>query len=223
MISAIDSNSTNQAVSAETAANGEVMGKDDFLNLLVTQLKYQDPLNPVDSAEFTAQLAQFSSLEQLYNISDSLGQLDVLNEGINNMQAMSYIGKEVYSYQNSLNLTEGNAANAFFGIDAEAAKVSINISDSDGNIIRSISLGTTGSGENQISWDGLDNQGSEAEDGIYTFEVLAYDHNDELIDTTCYTKNKITGITYNNGEPCLNSGQLTIPLSSMFKISDDQT
>jgi flagellar basal-body rod modification protein FlgD len=223
MISAIDSNSTTQAVNSETAATGEVMGKDDFLNLLVTQLKYQDPLNPVDSAEFTAQLAQFSSLEQLYNISAGMDKLDVLNEGINNMQAMSYIGKEVYSYQNSLNLTEGNDANAFFGIDADAAKVSINITDSNGNSIRTIGLGATSAGQNQISWDGLDNHGAEVENGIYTFEVLAYDNNDKMINTTSYTKNTITGITYNDGEPYLNSGQLTIPLSSMFKISDDQT
>ncbi len=87
----------SSAVSTETqtSASAEILGKDDFLNLLVTQLQHQDPLNPAESTEFTAQLAQFSSLEQLNNINDNLKNMELFQTSVTNSQAVSYIGKEI--------------------------------------------------------------------------------------------------------------------------------
>jgi flagellar basal-body rod modification protein FlgD len=223
MISAIDTNSTTQTVSSRDTATADVMGKDDFLNLLVTQLKYQDPLNPVDSAEFTAQLAQFSSLEQLYNVNDNLGGLDGLQKGINNLQATSYIGKKLFSYGNNLELADKNEVAGYFEIGADADTVTVNISDNAGNLVRTIEKGSATQGQQSFSWDGLDNEGAESDPGIYSFEIVAYDQNGELVDTVCYTKDTITGITYNDGVPYLNASQRSIPLSSVFRISDDQS
>ena len=92
-ISAVDA-STSQNMEL-TAMTSKVMDKDDFLNLLITQLQNQDPLNPTDSTEFTAQLAQFSSLEQLNNVNQNLQTLQLYQASINNAQTVSFIGKEV--------------------------------------------------------------------------------------------------------------------------------
>ncbi len=79
----------------ETTAASKVMGKDEFLRLFTTQLKYQDPLKPMDGTEFTTQLAQFSSLEQLMNMNQSLLNLTAYQQSLNSNMAVSFIGKTV--------------------------------------------------------------------------------------------------------------------------------
>ncbi|MGC2061485.1 MAG: flagellar hook capping FlgD N-terminal domain-containing protein [Thermodesulfovibrionales bacterium] len=78
-----------------TAAAGTTMGKDEFLKLFTSQLKYQDPLKPMDSTQFTTQLAQFSSLEQLYNVSASMQQVSLLQQQANNASAAGLIGRNI--------------------------------------------------------------------------------------------------------------------------------
>ena len=80
------------ASTAQSSAAVKILGKDDFLNMLIAQLQHQDPLNPADSTEFTAQLAQFSSLEQLSNIHDSLENMEQFQASLTHSQAVSYIG-----------------------------------------------------------------------------------------------------------------------------------
>ena len=99
---------SNTSVGTETSAlPSKVLDKDAFLELLITQLQNQDPLNPTDSVEFTAQLAQFSSLEQLNNVNDNLEQLQNFQASINNSQAVALIGKDITANGNFLQLTNG--------------------------------------------------------------------------------------------------------------------
>ena len=95
----INSSASSGALLSTTQSN--VMGKDDFLNLLITQLQNQDPLNPTDSTEFTAQLAQFSSLEQLGNVNENLTELKHFQASINNSQAVALIGKAITAKEGS--------------------------------------------------------------------------------------------------------------------------
>ena len=111
------------------------MDKDAFLNLLVTQLQNQDPLNPTDSVEFTAQLAQFSSLEQLSNVNDNLEQLQNYQASINNSQAVSLIGKDITAKGNALQLKDGGPAGCNFSLDGSAAIVTISLYDSTGEFV----------------------------------------------------------------------------------------
>ena len=92
-INAIDS--TAASVDTQSSVPVKILGKDDFLSLLVAQLQHQDPLNPAEGTEFTAQLAQFSSLEQLSNINDNLENMELFQTSMTNSQAVSYIGKEI--------------------------------------------------------------------------------------------------------------------------------
>ena len=87
--------STTTGAAQTTGGPTQELDRDAFLNLLITQLQNQDPLDPTDSVEFTAQLAQFSSLEQLGNVNDNLKLLQDFQASINNSQAVSLIGKEI--------------------------------------------------------------------------------------------------------------------------------
>ncbi|MFQ5752983.1 MAG: flagellar hook assembly protein FlgD, partial [bacterium] len=121
-----------------------VLGKDDFLKILVTQLTHQDPINPIKGEEFAAQLAQFSSVEQLHNINSNLENvLDMdllLNQAINNTLATTLIGKEVKSIGNRVSLHEGESVNLHYRLSSPASKVVIEIKDSAGTLVRSVEL-----------------------------------------------------------------------------------
>ena len=204
----------------ETKKN-DALGKDDFLKLLVTQLQYQDPLNPADSAQFTAQLAQFSSLEQLGNINDNLGGLQLSQTALNNSQAVNFIGKTVTSFGNSIHLTEGVSDDLQFELGADAKAVFMNIYDVAGNYIKTVESGALSAGEQTLKWDGTDQDGNKVYDGAYTFEVSAVDTDDNMVNTTTFTSGRITGVTFKNGSLCLLAGNKEIPIDTVIQVTED--
>ena len=221
MISETQTVNSSSQTNSDVQSSNQVMGKDDFLNLLVTQLKYQDPLNPTDSTEFTAQLAQFSSLEMLENINSNV---EITNEGqasLTNSQAVSYIGKKVYAFGSDINVSDGVSNSINFELAANASAVYINIYDQLGNLVDNIQEGTMDAGENQVTWDGKNTDGEQVEDGTYSFEVYAYDYNENSVDTIAYMENDITGVSYYDNQPYLYSGDITIPISSVFKVLEN--
>ena len=158
-----------------------MMGKDDFLHLLVTQLQNQDPLNPTDHTEFTAQLAQFSSLEQLHNVNDNLTQLQNFQASTNNTQAVSMLGKEITAKGNYLQLTDGKASGCDFSLSRDAALVTVNIYDSTGRFVSAFENKNLPAGRHTLEWDGKDNDNIPVKDGHYTFAIQATDANDQKI------------------------------------------
>jgi flagellar basal-body rod modification protein FlgD len=157
-----------------SSAPTKEMGKDQFLHLLLAQLEYQDPLNPMDDKEFVAQLAQFTSLEELKNINTSL---DGLNEGAERQEmlsAVSFIGKQVRAEGDSISKdADGNITRAYFSFDQPAANVFANIFDENGNIVRTENLGSMQGGFYEYTWDGLDYKGAEMPQGVYDVYLAA--------------------------------------------------
>ena len=169
---------------ALSAPNPNILGKDDFLTLLVTQLQHQDPLNPQDSTEFTAQLAQFSSLEQLGNVNDNLEYLKLAMSSANNTEAVSLIGKQIIAAGNSIQLDDGAGVACNFELAGDTSAVAVNIYDTNGNFIRAFEGGALNAGAHALEWDGKDSEGKSVPDGAYTFEVLAVDYNNQMVNAT---------------------------------------
>lgn len=159
-------------------APGEI-GKDGFLTLLIEQMKHQDPMDPMDTSEYTAQLAQFQALEEAQNQSALLEQglqSDyILSQAINNTLAGSLVGTEVKAYGEQVNVTEGEGSDISFELPKMADEVEILILDGDGNEVRKIQLGRTQEGEQTISWNGEDNAGKALADGNYTVDITMTD------------------------------------------------
>lgn len=152
----------------QSATKGKsTLGKEDFLNLLVTQLSHQDPLNPMEDKDFTAQMAQFSSLEQLTNISTGIGALAQGAQRQEMLSAVSFIGKEVMAEGDSISVASGKASTMSFTIEEPATKVAINIYDSAGGIVRTIQKGAMQAGTYDVEWDGKDSNGNPVADGVY--------------------------------------------------------
>ena len=204
---------------AFTAPKTNILGKDDFLTLLVTQLQHQDPLNPQDSTEFTAQLAQFSSLEQLGNVNDNLEYLKLAVASANNTEAVSLIGKEIIATGNTIQLDGGAADACYFELDRETSAVAVNIYDERGNFIRTFEGGGLSAGAHALQWDGKDNEGNSVPDGDYTFDVLAVDFNDEMVKATTYTTGKVAGVVFRNNITYLVTGNQEIAMGDVIRIS----
>lgn len=209
---------STQAAGAAT----KELDRDAFLNLLITQLQNQDPLNPTDSTEFTAQLAQFSSLEQLGNVNDNLKQLQYFEASINNSQAVSLIGKEITANGNSLSLADGQPAACEFKLDGAASVVVISIYDHAGGFVRSFESENLAAGQHTLHWDGTDQNGNLAASGNYTFEVLAAGPNGNNVKTTTYFNGQVNKIVFENNITYLIAGDQRVALGDIVQVGEIQ-
>lgn len=176
------------------------MGKEDFLKLLVAQLSQQDPLNPQDGAEFVAQLAQFSSVEQLMNIRGGLDTLALAQQASTSAQVVGFIGREVVALGDQVRLDAG-AGEASFALGADAASVTVDVVNGEGKTVASVDGGRLGAGEQTVRLAGVRDADGNALEGDYTFRVRAKDAKGNAIDATTFTRGLVTGVTFENGYP----------------------
>ncbi len=193
------------------------LGKEDFLKLLIIQLQYQDPLSPMKNTEFMAQLAQFSSLEQLQNVNSNLQANFLLTQSLNNSLATNLIGKRVVALGNEIYLTGDEGEEITFDL-AEDAGVTVEIYDTEGNLVKTLKGGALSSGRNQIHWDGKDNDGNSLPAGNYSFEVKATDSEGNSVDVTTYSTGLVTGVKFEDGNAVLMLGDQEINLSEIIEI-----
>lgn len=212
-------NSAVTATDEKSSAPVKILGKDDFLNMLITQLQHQDPLNPADSTEFTAQLAQFSSLEQLNNIHDSLKNMAQFQAALTHSQAVSYIGKQITAYGNGLQLKEGQTATCRFELAADAAMTAISIYDATGGFVNSFETGSLGSGRQSAAWNGMDLDGNRMPPGLYRFEIQAVDATQQSLAVTPLMSAAVTGVSFKDDTAHLMTELQTVPLDDVIDVS----
>lgn len=208
--------------SAAKATPG-TLSKDQFLKLLIEQLKHQDPLSPMQNTEFTSQMAQFSQLEQLYNVNTNLTSMTQASLSANNAQSLGLIGKEIKAAGNSIEVANGNTSTLNFNLPSTASGASVAISDAKGNVIASIDAGAMANGDNSITWDGRDAAGQPVASGTYTFSVNAHDLQGNNIPATTYMKGVVKSVSIQNGVSYLNVGNSRIPLGDVIEVSQPGT
>lgn len=190
-------NSTNGSQTQTT--NKTSLGKDDFLKLMIAQLKNQDPLNPMEGTEYASQLAQFSSLEQLTNLNSYLKQsIDsnfLLTQSVNNTMMANLIGKEVKVSGNDLNVVGQDSISLGYNLPTNAKSVIINIYNENGTLVKKLD-GTKETGLNKLSWDLSDNNGVKVNNGTYYYEIEATNLYDEKMTLNSFKVGLIDGIRY---------------------------
>ncbi len=222
---AINAISTNTIPgSGNTQASTDVLGKDEFLQLLVAQLQNQDPLKPMESTEFTAQLAQFSSLEQLFNVNDNLSDLGNNQLTMNNTQTIAMIGKTAWVSGNIVEKSEESDIDIHFGLDGNALETVVNIYSPQGDFVKTISAGAMGAGDHSVPWDGTDSEGRTVSDGFYQFEVLAGDAAGAAVETETFIVGVVSGVTFDdNGVAQLIVNDMSIPMNSVVHVAETES
>ena len=167
------SSATNTSTSAANPAkNTAAESQDRFLKLLVTQMKNQDPLNPMDNAQVTSQMAQLSTVSGIDKLNATLQALSSSMIASQSMQAASMIGHVVMVPGNGVDLVNGKGS-AAVDLTQPADSVSVAISDASGRVVRNMQLGSQGSGAVPFQWDGLNDAGQLLADGSYQFNATA--------------------------------------------------
>lgn len=194
------------------------LGRDDFLNLLVTQLQYQDPLNPMDSTDFTAQLAQFSSLEQLTNMNDQLQVLTDTQSALRNAQAVAYIGETVLCEGNGTQIADGRPQPLHVHLAAPAADVFVSIYDDTGALRASTTAGAMAAGRGSIDWPGTDMNDNPLPNGHYRFEVAAVDASGNAVAVSPRSAGRVSGVAFEDGQAALVVNGQSIRLEDVIEV-----
>ena len=208
-----------------TAAAGGELGKQEFLKLLIAQLEMQDPFEPVDNTDMIAQLAQFSSLEQMENMNQSLSDnLDMdlmLGQLLNNTMATTLIGKGIRSKDDAFVLERGEEATLGYRLEGNAVTVSATITDSSGIEVAVLEDLETSEGDHTFTWDGKDEDGNLLASGDYTFEISATDGGDNEVAATELFLGHVEGVRYIDGSAYVIVNGRELLLSSVTEVLED--
>lgn len=209
------------AQQSATQSDPSALDKNAFLKLLTTQLQQQDPTQPMDSTAFVAQLAQFSTLEQMNNTNDTLTKMLAAQSTALQTTAANFVGKNAVFQSNEVTLTAGSPVTINATLPQPAANVNVVIQDQAGNQVRTIGLGSAPAGLTHITWDGLDGNGNQAESGQYTVQVQATDASGNPMTVTQSWSAPITGVSYDtSGTPTFLAGGISVPLSSISELDE---
>ena len=190
--------SLNQATTAATgtgtkkSSTDSVMGKEDFLKLLVAQLQNQDPLNPDDPTEFTAQLAQFSSLEQLFTLNKSMENMVTSNANSDRFTTLNTIGKSVAYFDGSFSLGD-EPVEIGYKLDGEATEVTLSIQQK-GVTVATLKGTDLETGSHFMTWDGKLADGKQAAQGEYDIVIQAKAATEESVGVAPLVKSVVTGV-----------------------------
>ena len=191
---------------------------DTFLNLLTTQLKNQDPLEPMKSSEFVNQLVQFSQVEQAINANKNLEKILAAQAANQAAASLGYIGKTVEAKGNTVPLKDGNAEFTY-ALAEKAESTLIIITNDKGDLVFS-AQGNTDAGKHGFVWDGLDKNGNQAPDGAYKITVAARTDDDDIIDITINVVAQITGIETTDDGLFLVSGDVKLPFADVVSVRE---
>lgn len=189
-----------------------------FLTLLVTQLKNQDPLNPLDNAQVTSQLAQLSTVNGINRLNDTLSSLVASFGASQYLQAANLVGRDVLAPGEQITLAGGRASGGF-NLPESAENVVVTITDAGGQRVRAQSLGQLAAGAQRFEWDGKTDAGADANDGKYAVSVTAT-IGGKTVPLDALASGKVTGIVSGgNGTQVEIAGLGLVDLTSIKKIN----
>ena len=194
------------------------LNKDDFMKLLIAQLKNQDPNAPVDAKEFVTQLSQLTSVEQLTNMSTQLKGLQMATTSLVNNQAAGFVGKQIEANGEKLYLGDLGGASSGINLPQAAETVTVTVRDAQGQAQRTIQLNGVKPGITPITWDGNNDEGERLAAGSYTMSVEAKNKNGDPVIATGQIKGIVSSVSYEHGFPELVVGDARVALANVTSI-----
>jgi flagellar basal-body rod modification protein FlgD len=188
---------------------------DTFLQILTTQLKNQNPLDPLDTNQFTQQLVQFTGVEQQLKTNQFLEAMMLANQNAGSSQAVGYIGKEITASGVKSELVNGSAK-WHFAVD-EASTINVTVKDADGNVVYT-KQGNVGAGESVFNWDGIGSNGEEMPPGTYSINIQAKNADGKSVGVATEMTGEVTGVDLTGTEPVLLVGSARVNMSAVMSV-----
>jgi len=211
------SSSLSSALGATSSATGpKQLGQEDFLKLLVTQLKNQDPLKPIENEAFIAQLAQFSQLEQSSKLVTLMQQNLDAQAADRQLSLVPLVGHKVMLNGASVELGSGPATMGYT-LAGDAASVQVSVLNASGVTIKTSNLGTQTAGAHLVTWDGTDQNGQTMPAGTYYFSVAAKDVQGKDVASTLSSLATVSGVRMEEGAAKLVIGSRTVDTSNVLE------
>ena len=208
--------SSYQSYEKKNEKKSDELGRDTFLTMIVKKKKNQDPLNPMEGTDFSTQLAQFSQLEQLIGLNDSIESMSNAFKDKSQNDVTGYLGKEVTGNIDSIEVKNGTPSTGAYNL-SQPAEVMISITNSEGKEIKNLYPGQKMAGAYSIRWDGTDNSGKQVEDGSYKYTVMA-DTGSGFIEVPTTVSGEVEKISYSNGKPYLMVNGMPVDPESLKEI-----
>lgn len=203
----------------------KTLGKDDFLNIMITQMKNQDPTNPFKAEQMASEMAQYASVEQLQNVNQNLNKMSEKNKPLERMSMTNLIGKTVTIDKQRFPHLEGEVENLSFNLSRSSTLLKAVIIDGNGEEIAEKELGAQPAGEVSFNWDGLKKNTLPAKSGEFTLKVQAKDEKGRIIETNPRTTGKVIGVSFEGNEPIFLVGdaqhQDKVTMQNMVRIEMD--
>lgn len=217
-IDALGNNATTTASSPAGTNPKGILGKDDFLKLLLLELKYQDPTSPMDSEKILSQTSQLAALESSENTNKALETLAASLSASMQFSGISAIGKIADTGSNAVVLEQGANTDFQLYFPSDATGGNVNILDVNGNILKSIPMGATSAGVAKYSWDGTNNNGVKLDAGVYYAESM-YTKADGTTAKSRVGLYPIESIKFEGGKTYAKLGGSYIDFSSIKEIT----
>jgi flagellar basal-body rod modification protein FlgD len=210
------SSSSTLSASDQANLNNQIAGNfTTFLTLLTTQLQNQNPLDPLDTNQFTQQLVQFASVEQQMNMNTQLQTLVALQQTAQNSQALGFVGKTVTVNGSTAPLTNGQAQWTFN--PSSPATATFTVTDSTGQTVLS-KTGTVQPGAQAFNWNGLDNSGRQWADGNYTLTITAVGTNGQSVAIPTTVTGMVSSVDLTQSPPVLSIGGQNYTLNQILSV-----
>ena len=188
---------------------------DTFLSILTTQLRNQNPLDPLDTNQFTQQLVQFTGVEQQLKTNQFLEAMMLANQNAGSSQAVGYIGKEITASGTKSELVDGEAR-WHFAVD-EPAQITVQVKDANGAVVFQ-KEGNVAKGESVFNWNGIGTDGSDKPDGTYSISIQARNADGKLIEVATEMTGEVTGVDLTGSEPILLVGSARVNMSAVLSV-----
>ncbi|QOY54703.1 flagellar hook capping protein [Candidatus Sulfurimonas marisnigri] len=219
---AINSLGQNAALYAEPKVSTEVkdktaLGKDDFMTLLLVELQHQDPTEPMDSEKILTQTSQLAGLESSENTNKALEELAATLGGTQQFSTIAAIGKTADLGSNAITYDEGSSSSFEVYFPSDIQQGSIQVVDSSGSLIKTLDVGTNKSGVYQFDWDGKDNNGNEADSGIYYVNASYTDPDGNNLETRLGAY-PIESVRFDGGQTLVKVGSNYVPLENIKEV-----
>lgn len=204
----------------------KTLGKDDFLRIMITQMRHQDPTNPFKAEQMAAEMAQFTSVEQLQNLNQNVQKMASQNQPLERLAMTNLIGKSVTIDRDRFAHVEGQNESLSYNLPKAASNVHLVVISEQGEVILDKEMGPQKQGENTFAWNGLKSNTLPAKSGNYILRMEAKDENGMAIQSDPLRKVRVVGVSFEGGEGVLlvgdNKRQDKIALKSVVRIEDGQ-